>query len=366
MPRMRFPGHERGQEDLEREDEIDKKKARACGACQGLVQIKYLTNPIQSSKIRPMDPSSVPRHPLRVAERRTQLTAATLRAWERRYGAVRPDRSEGGHRLYSDRDITRLQRLRTLVEWGRPIRTIATLSDEEIEALIAEERAAGEEAPPSPSQPSTSGPRPLLLDACLEKVASLDRHGLEALLRRSAAMLDADSFLEGVAATLLREVGDAWVAGELSPAQEHACSATVRKVLTWLADIGAAGATGPPLVVATLQGERHGLGAELVATAAVLEGWSVTNLGVDLPPSEVARAAELLDAHAVLLSFVYRDLPGTIEVLAELRKLVPPGVAVVIGGAAADRFEASTLPVGVRRLASLRDLRRHLARAGAS
>ncbi|EBQ2874974.1 MerR family DNA-binding transcriptional regulator, partial [Salmonella enterica subsp. enterica serovar Montevideo] len=33
------------------------------------------------------------------------INAATLRAWQRRYGLLKPQRTDGGHRLYSDDDI---------------------------------------------------------------------------------------------------------------------------------------------------------------------------------------------------------------------------------------------------------------------
>ena len=61
---------------------------------------------------------SVPRHPIRVVAERTGLTPATLRAWERRYGAVEPRRSDGAQRLYSDEDIQRLRLIARLSSVG--------------------------------------------------------------------------------------------------------------------------------------------------------------------------------------------------------------------------------------------------------
>ena len=70
-----------------------------------------------------------------------------LRAWERRYGAVTPTRSDGGQRLYSDDDIRRLQLLATAVDGGRSIGLIADLSAPELEALIDEDRETPVHAP---------------------------------------------------------------------------------------------------------------------------------------------------------------------------------------------------------------------------
>src|SRR3954469_6580692 len=65
----------------------------------------------------PTDQGS-PRHPIRIVAERTGLTAATLRAGERRYGAVAPGRSDGSQRLYSDADIQRLRLIARLAAVG--------------------------------------------------------------------------------------------------------------------------------------------------------------------------------------------------------------------------------------------------------
>jgi len=85
-------------------------------------------------------PDATPRHPIRVVARRTGLTPATIRAWERRYGAVEPARSEGGQRLYSDLDLERLDTLRHLTEMGRSISSVAPLDRE---ALLTVARHCG-------------------------------------------------------------------------------------------------------------------------------------------------------------------------------------------------------------------------------
>ena len=74
-----------------------------------------------------------PRYPLRAVIRRTGLTADVIRAWERRYGAVSPSRSEGGQRLYSEHDVIRLSLLRKATAEGHSIGEIARLDDASLE-----------------------------------------------------------------------------------------------------------------------------------------------------------------------------------------------------------------------------------------
>jgi DNA-binding transcriptional MerR regulator len=83
--------------------------------------------------------TGVKRHPIQVVVRRTGLTADVLRAWEKRYGVIEPGRSEGGRRLYSDRDIERLRLLRRATGAGRRISQIAGLATEELAALVKED-----------------------------------------------------------------------------------------------------------------------------------------------------------------------------------------------------------------------------------
>jgi MerR family transcriptional regulator, light-induced transcriptional regulator len=88
------------------------------------------------------------KHPIRVVSRRTGLSASVLRAWERRYEAVEPERSDGGQRLYSDADIQRLTMLKRLVEGGRSISRIANLPLEDLRELMRKRcRARAPESP---------------------------------------------------------------------------------------------------------------------------------------------------------------------------------------------------------------------------
>ena len=72
--------------------------------------------------------------------RLTGIPPDTLRVWERRYDLVTPMRSEGGGRLYSQEDVTRLSVIKRLVDSGHAIGTIAELSMEQLRERLAESR----------------------------------------------------------------------------------------------------------------------------------------------------------------------------------------------------------------------------------
>jgi len=304
--------------------------------------------------------ASSPRHPIRVVALRTGLTPATIRAWERRYHAVEPARSDGGQRLYSDRDIERLNMLRELTDMGRSIGSVAALPPEDARTLLSEDREA---APPD--RPAESEGDEAWVDDAYRSMILMDHEQLERTLWRAFRSLGARDFLEGVAAPLLERVGSSWAAGRVTPAQEHLASGVLERVLTWMNDPSLSPADGPRLVLATLPGERHALGARLAAAAATIEGWRTTYLGADLPPSEIAAAARSVHADAVAISVVQSDRIKEAELdLAELRSLLDQEVPIVVGGAAAHLL--SRLPAGVQAwhdLGSFSDLRR-TARTG--
>lgn len=66
----------------------------------------------------------------------TGISPDTLRVWERRYGAVVPTRTEAGGRLYNSSDIARLKLMKTLIDSGDAIGSIANLSQQELEQRV--------------------------------------------------------------------------------------------------------------------------------------------------------------------------------------------------------------------------------------
>lgn len=297
---------------------------------------------------------STPRHPIRVVAQRTGLTPATIRAWERRYGAVRPSRSEGGQRLYSDQDVERLTLLRDLTDVGRSISMVAGLTDDEAHALLLEDRAAVTLPGPSANGEPSSG----FIEQSYAYMLDLDAGGMERSLWRAAMSLNGRAFLGEVVAPLLERIGAGWEAGEVTPGQEHLGSDVIDRVLARLSDPSRS-PEGPRLVVATLAGERHGLGARLVSATAAVEGWSVTYLGTDLPVADIAAAANRVGASAVAISVVGSErLAQTLQALMTLRQLLRPGIDVLVGGRGAAMLDSDRLPRGVIVFEGLDGLRR--------
>lgn len=307
--------------------------------------------------------SSAPRHPIGVAARRTGLKPDLIRAWERRYGAVEPGRSDTRRRFYSDEDIARLLLLRRVVGTGRGISQVAGLSNEELEALIEHEPQA---APAPPVLPSPGGDNPddlaeAFLSRCVVAAQHLDVRGLEMQLERASVAFSRTNLIEKLLVPLMHRIGDLWHQGALRPIHEHMASAVVRSFLGGLHGAYRPEITAPQLVVTTPARQHHELGALIAAATAAGEGWQVTYLGPELPPEEIAAAALQKGARAVALSITYPpDDPILMDDLRRLRRLLGPDTALLVGGRAAAGYAHTLNEIGAHRVDDLTSLRREL------
>jgi DNA-binding transcriptional MerR regulator/methylmalonyl-CoA mutase cobalamin-binding subunit len=310
--------------------------------------------------IETADPTRTPRHPIAVVAERTGLSQDLLRVWERRYGAVAPTRGPGGQRLYSDADVERLALLHAATRAGRSISRVAGLTDQALAQLVDEDLAARERRTPPPAG---SGQKRDLVGEALFLARSLDAAALDDTLRRAAAVMGVAAFIESVAAPLLRRVGNEWHAGRLPMAHEHMVSSLLHDIVAERMRAFGKREGAPLLVVATLAGERHAIGAVLAGAAAAVEGWNVLHLGADLPATAIADAARSANARAVAVSIVYvADRDALLEELRALRSALPYTVSLVAGGGGAAGIAAELSAIGVRVATSMDGLLAELRR----
>jgi methanogenic corrinoid protein MtbC1 len=274
----------------------------------------------------------------------TGLSGHVIRAWERRHGAVKPDRGRAGKRRYSAADVERLKLLHDGVEAGHRIGAIANLSDEEIRALL-----------PKPVRPHAPG----AVDDMLSAIRQLDGPELEHLLTREALALGPLEFCRLAVSQLLDRIGDGWAQAELCVAEEHMATAAIKGVLTSLLRFGSDRVGGEVMVFATLPRERHELGALMAAICAQNAGARTLYLGPDLPIAEIVTAARRSTAKVVALSAAMPATEEETNHLSELINELPRGVGIWIGGRGWSNMEA---PSGVRSIGTLEALRQSVFR----
>jgi DNA-binding transcriptional MerR regulator/methylmalonyl-CoA mutase cobalamin-binding subunit len=289
--------------------------------------------------------------PIRAVARLTGLSPHVIRIWEQRYRAVEPRRTSTNRRLYSRRDIERLNLLRDATRAGHSIGQVAGMPPEKLSGLVAtvpDRRSAGAHAPAAAHMDQA------YLDDCIAAIEAFDGRALNAALQRGSTALGALGLLQRVVGPLATKVGDRWREGAFTAAHEHFASAAIRVFLGAFAPPFGATDNAPVLVVATPAGQVHELGALLVAAAAANLGWQVTYLGASLPAAEIAGAVRQRHARAVALSLVYpEDDPRLEGELKLLREMLPAGVELLVGGRAAPAYRDVLMAVRARAIEDL-------------
>ena len=266
----------------------------------------------------------------------TGLTVETLRAWERRYGVIQPQRDATGRRVYDASDVARLRRLREATERGHPIGRIAGLSDGELTALL-------NDVPERQNRAAANAFVRRMVDAA----ADFEPIDCEQALTLAISLLPPTQLVDDVLAPVLREVGERWHSGEFSIAQERLVSTCIRRQVALMLDSYDRLARGPAIVFATLPGERHELGLLMSALIAASRGLRCHYLGPDLPASELVQYVLRVDAAVAAISVV---LGGNLRILQDDLDALAAGIGAArqlwIGGSSAGVLSSLDLPRG--------------------
>lgn len=299
-------------------------------------------------------------HSIRVVAQRTGLTSHAIRVWEKRYGAVTPARTNTNRRLYNEAEVERLGLLHQATRLGHNISNVAKLSTAQLRGLVGQSPVA---PGPKPMPAATPEDAARAIEPCLAAIRRLDSQGLEQLLERGAVQHGMHGLLHNLIAPLTCRLGELWREGSLSAAHEHMATWVIRLFLGRAAMPFALNGVAPLLIVATPAGQLHEMGAVMVAAAAGDSGWKVNYLGVSLPAPEIAGVAIQTAARAVALSIVYpEDDPNLAAELQNLRRYLPPSVAIIAGGRAAPAYREALHTVGALLCRDLEELYGHLDR----
>jgi len=241
---------------------------------------------------------------------RTGVPADTFRAWERRHGLPAPARTEGNHRLYSDRDVATISWLRDQTLTGVTIRqAIALLKSREAWSPASDATVSG----PSPirANPYHStilGPR--LARFCIGMVAALvayDSRAASHLLDEAFAFAPFENVCLQVLQAGLYEIGDRWQRGEVLVSGEHfATSFVARKLGAFLSSSRPKLGRGP-ILTTCLEGELHEVGMLMTSVFLSRRGYSVVYLGPNLPTDDLITTIQNIRPPMVLLSASTRE-----------------------------------------------------------
>ena len=221
----------------------------------------------------------------------TGINAITLRAWERRYGLIMPQRTASGRRVYSQADVDCIKEVLVLMEKGIPIGQMSKalqVQDKTPEIFVKQAMSIWQKT----------------LSSMIEAIAAFDEVRLEHLYNEILALYPIDLTTERLLLPLLSLLGERWAAGlsEAPVSEEHFFAVYLKNKLGARFHHTPANNQGPVLLAACLPGELHEICLLLFCLTAREHGYQVILLGADMPLDELPITAKHCQANAVVLS----------------------------------------------------------------
>ncbi len=295
-------------------------------------------------------------YPIRAVAKLTGIPVDTIRAWERRYAAVQPQRSTRG-RAYSEQEVQRLTLLRDAVARGHSIGQVATTPDDDLKALLrrTDDMVSGSSARGKVKSADS------VLAAVLQSIEAFDYAGADRELSRlSVSTADPRKLVHEIALPLMRITGERWHDGRFTIAQEHMVTALLTGLLGSLMRIYAA--PNPPVKVlfATPENEFHGFGVLAAAMLAAARGTGAIHLGTNLPAREILHAARRTEADAIMLGVCGAKAESVIPALQEIQKGIRERTQLWVGGADSESLAKAALDCGAVVLKDFREFEQKL------
>ena len=276
--------------------------------------------------------SKTPTYNLMVVIKETGLKADVLRAWEKRYGLPAPQRTQGGHRLYSDYDIAVIMWLKSRLADGLSISRAVKLWKD----LVASGRMPLDEvwtsrpvAAPSAAHPS-SADLVSLRNSWLEACLNFDTLRAEEILNQALSWFPVERVGEELLGEGLQQLGREWYQGRVSVQQEHFASAMAIRRIQSLITAAPLPIRAQTLVIGCPPGELHTFSALLLNLLLLHKGLRVVYLGAALPLAQLGESITAINPNLVILTA--QQLVTAAGLVSLTKDLQLRGFPVAFGG----------------------------------
>jgi methanogenic corrinoid protein MtbC1 len=270
---------------------------------------------------------------LKVVLKETGIKADTLRAWERRYGMPQPDRTSGGHRLYSQYDIHTIRWLQARIDEGLRInravklwRSIEKSGQNPLKEMPLIETIADAPALETVSGESLVKMRNKFVLACMD----FDERRAENILAQALASYSVELVCLEVLRAGLAEIGERWYRGESTVQQEHFASSLIIRRLNTLISAAPAPTKREKIMVACPPQEDHVFSPLIITLFLRRKGWDVVYLGANVPIQQLDKAVESTNPKMVVM--VAHQLYTAANLLEAARFLDARDVTLAFGG----------------------------------
>ena len=230
--------------------------------------------------------------------RMTDISETALRVWERRYGFPQSARTAGGHRLYSQLDVQRLQWVKLRIDEGmqtsQAIRALQHV-EREGEGLVTARAASTQ---PTGSSESLT----LLHQRLLDSLLAHDAEESSRVLSDALALYPMETLIFDMILPVLNDIGEAWSSGQIDVATEHFATNHLRQHLIMWTRTGPPSYHVSPVVLACAPGELHEGSLLILSVLLRRLRWPVIYLGQTMPLDDLVTFVN--EVSASILVFV--------------------------------------------------------------
>jgi DNA-binding transcriptional MerR regulator len=262
-----------------------------------------------------------PLYNLKAVVQQTGLKPDTLRAWERRYGLPRPERSAGGHRLYSQRDVDTVKWLMARQREGLSISRAVELWDqlkaegrEPLRILMPIATPVAPIPAPRPAGETVVQLREQWMEACL----AYDGQRAEQILNQAFALYSPETVAVELLQRAVSQVGEGWYKGEVTVQQEHFCSSLAVRRLEALVMAAPRPIRSGRILAACPPEEHHVICLLLLTFLLRRQGWEVVYLGANVPTAQLETTVAVTKPQLVTMAAQRLHTAATLREAAQL------------------------------------------------
>lgn len=258
----------------------------------------------------------------------TGFSSDLLRKWRRRYGFPKPVTQSP--LCFDEIQLDQLRLIKRLLDHGYRPSQVVGKSSRELRLILDASTLCAASASDN------------LISEAMSALKRYDTLRIRALLVEARQDRSLYSFIDEIIFPLMQFVGTGWARQDLEIHHEHICTVVINAfLLNELASLEiTAGATR--IVLATPPMEQHALGLLMAECVLSESGAQCINMGIHLPPNEMAMAAIGCKAEILGVSFSFSYPRSAVRPwLAQLRKLLPQNIELWAGGAGTSAIRRS-------------------------
>jgi len=267
------------------------------------------SNMIERDPLNPGQSSDQDRFPIRVLAEKTSVGTSTLRAWERRYGLLHPERTPKGHRLYSDLDVRRVLKILDLLNDGHTLPSISEMLSVKNTSTASANLYEISNKDTSPSITNSSmANTPMAtvwddyINTTLESTSDFNVERIDAIYNEASSLYPIDMVTDRLIQPTITILGNRWKEHpERGVAEEHFYTSWLKNRLGARFHHAYSQARGARIICACVPGSFHEIGLMLFALSALARGYRVLYFGADLPLNQLPYITQRSAAKAVVL-----------------------------------------------------------------